>query len=108
VLRERFAAAFKARTRDEWTEIFLPGDACVAPVLSLKEAAEHPYNTERDVFVEKDGHLQPAPAPRLSRTPGAIAGPPTLPGVHTREVLEEFGFTDVDELLAEGAVAQGG
>ncbi|SEG05206.1 alpha-methylacyl-CoA racemase [Thermomonospora echinospora] len=107
VLRERFAEAFRTRTRDEWAEIFLPGDACVAPVLSLKEAAEHPYNTEREVFVEEGGHLQPAPAPRLSRTPGAIAGPPALPGEHTREVLERLGFTDVDELLAEGAVAQG-
>jgi len=107
VLRKRFAEAFKTKTRDEWAEIFLPGDACVAPVLSLKEAAEHPYNTEREVFVERDGHLQPAPAPRFSRTPGAISGSPALPGQHTRQVLEEFGFTDVDELLAEGAVAQG-
>jgi alpha-methylacyl-CoA racemase len=107
VLRERFAAVFKTRTRDEWAEVFLPGDSCVAPVLSMKEAAEHPYNTEREVFVEEDGHLQPAPAPRFSRTPGAIAGPPSLPGAHTREVLEDLGFTDVDELLAEGAVAQG-
>jgi alpha-methylacyl-CoA racemase len=79
----------------------------VAPVLSLKEAAEHPYNTEREVFVEEDGHLQPAPAPRFSRTPGAITGPPAMPGAHTREVLEELGFADVDELISEGAVAQG-
>ncbi|HEX2313785.1 MAG TPA: CaiB/BaiF CoA-transferase family protein [Thermomonospora sp.] len=107
VLRERFAAAFKARTRDEWAEIFLPGDACVAPVLSMREAMEHPYNTARDVFVEEDGHRQPAPAPRFSRTPGAIAGSPALPGQHTRAVLEELGFADVDELIAEGTVAQG-
>ncbi|REE94993.1 CaiB/BaiF CoA transferase family protein [Thermomonospora umbrina] len=106
-LRERFAAAFKARTRDEWAEVFLPGDACVAPVLSMREAAEHPYNTARDVFVEDGGHPQPAPAPRFSRTPGAIDGVPALPGRDTRAVLEDFGFTDVDELLAEGAVAQG-
>jgi alpha-methylacyl-CoA racemase len=106
-LRERFAAAFKAKTRDEWAEVFLPGDSCVAPVLSLKEAAEHPYNTERAVFVERDGHRQPAPAPRFSRTPGEIAGPPVRPGADTSAVLAELGFPDVSELIAEGAVAQG-
>jgi alpha-methylacyl-CoA racemase len=106
-LRDRFAAAFKARTRDEWTEVFLPGDACVAPVLSLKEAAEHPYNTERAVFVPgADGELQPAPAPRFSRTPGAIGGPPATAGAHTREILTELGFTDADVLLDSGAVVQ--
>ncbi|GAA2106860.1 CaiB/BaiF CoA transferase family protein [Actinomadura alba] len=106
-LRERFATAFKARTRDEWAEIFLPGDGCVAPVLSLREATEHPYNTERGVFVPgADGTPQPAPAPRFSRTPGAIGGPPATSGAHTREVLTELGFTDVDELLGSGAVVQ--
>jgi alpha-methylacyl-CoA racemase len=106
-LRERFGAAFKSKTRAEWTEIFLPGDACVAPVLSLAEARTHPYNTARDVFVPgADGTPQPAPAPRFSRTPGAIGGPPATPGAHTREVLTELGFTDVDELIAAGAVSQ--
>jgi alpha-methylacyl-CoA racemase len=106
-LRERFAAAFKSRTRAEWTEIFLPGDACVAPVLSLAEARAHPYNTAREVFVSgADGTPQPAPAPRFSRTPGAIGGPPATCGAHTREVLTELDFTDVDELIAAGAVVQ--
>jgi alpha-methylacyl-CoA racemase len=106
-LRERFAAAFKARTRDEWAEVFLPGDACVAPVLSLKEATAHPYNTEREVFVPgADGVPQPAPAPRFSRTPGAIGGPPATPGGDTREILIELGFTDVDALLDSRAVVQ--
>lgn len=106
-LRDRFAAAFKARTRDEWAEIFLPSDACVAPVLSLTEAAEHPYNTEREVFVERGGHRQPAPAPRFSRTGAEIGGPPVLPGADTRAVLTDLGFADVEDLLAAGAVAQG-
>ncbi|HEY7489000.1 MAG TPA: CaiB/BaiF CoA-transferase family protein [Streptosporangiaceae bacterium] len=106
-LRARFATAFKAKTRDEWAEIFLPGDACVAPVLSLREAQQHPYNTAREVFVTGgDGEPQPAPAPRFSRTPGAIGGPPALPGQHSREVLTELGFTDVDDLIAGGAVTQ--
>ncbi|GAA1557974.1 CaiB/BaiF CoA-transferase family protein [Actinomadura kijaniata] len=105
-LRERFAAAFKARTRDEWAEVFLPGDACVAPVLSMAEAAAHPWNTEREVFVERDGHRQPAPAPRFSRTPGETDGVPVLPGGQTRDVLADLGFEDVDALLESGAVVQ--
>ncbi|MFC9975953.1 CaiB/BaiF CoA transferase family protein [Spirillospora sp. NPDC127200] len=105
-LRDRFAAAFKARTRDEWAEVFLPGDACVAPVLSMTEAAEHPYNTARGVFVEGAGHRQPAPAPRFSRTPGETDGVPVLPGGQSREVLAALGFEDADELIESGAVAQ--
>ncbi|GLW64254.1 CoA transferase [Actinomadura rubrobrunea] len=105
-LRERFAAAFKTRTRDEWAEIFLPGDACVAPVLSLREAAEHPYNTAREVFVERGGHRQPAPAPRFSRTSAEIGGLPPAPGAHSRDILAELGVDDVDGLLSSGAVVQ--
>ncbi|SFN59277.1 MULTISPECIES: CaiB/BaiF CoA transferase family protein [Actinomadura] len=105
-LRERFAAVFKTRTRDEWTEIFVPSDACVAPVLSMAEAAAHPYNTSRDVFPDLAGHRQPAPAPRFSRTPAETDGVPVLPGGQTRAVLDDLGFEDVDALLKEGAVAQ--
>ncbi|XVQ08646.1 CaiB/BaiF CoA transferase family protein [Spirillospora sp. CA-255316] len=105
-MRERFAAAFKTRTRDEWTKVFLPSDACVAPVLSLKEAAEHPYNTERGVFLERDGTHQPAPAPRFSRTVTETDGVPALPGGQTRDVLTDLGFEDVEGLLASGAVVQ--
>jgi alpha-methylacyl-CoA racemase len=106
VLRARFAEVFRTKTRDEWAKIFLPGDACVAPVLSLLEAIDHPYNTSRRVFVEQHGHPQPAPAPRFSRTIPGIEGPPALPGQHTTDVLTELGFTDVEELLAGGAVRQ--
>ncbi|MCP2336398.1 CaiB/BaiF CoA transferase family protein [Actinomadura rupiterrae] len=105
-LRERFAAKFKERTRDEWAEIFLPSDACVAPVLSMNEAARHPYNTARDVFVERDGHLQPAPAPRFSRTATDTDGKPAWPGGHTRSVLADLGIEDADDLIASGAVAE--
>ncbi|MCP9965578.1 CaiB/BaiF CoA transferase family protein [Actinomadura madurae] len=105
-LRERFAAVFRTRTRDEWTEIFVPSDACVAPVLSMAEAAAHPYNTSRDVFPDLAGHRQPAPAPRFSRTPAETDGVPVLPGGQTRAVLDDLGFEDVDALLKEGAVAQ--
>ncbi|WP_433336938.1 CaiB/BaiF CoA transferase family protein [Spirillospora sp. CA-294931] len=105
-LREQFAAAFKTRTRDEWAALFLPGDSCVAPVLSLEEAARHPYNTERGVFVERGGHLQPAPAPRFSRSTTETEGLPCLPGAQTREILDSLGFTDADDLIASGAVVQ--
>ncbi|MEU8123095.1 CaiB/BaiF CoA-transferase family protein [Spirillospora sp. NPDC049024] len=105
-MRERFAAAFRTKTRDEWTEVFVPSDACVAPVLSLAEAAEHPYNTSREVFPELAGHRQPAPAPRFSRTSTETDGVPVLPGGQTRAVLDDLGFDDAEALLKEGAVAQ--
>ncbi|NVI90147.1 CaiB/BaiF CoA-transferase family protein [Actinomadura sp. BRA 177] len=106
VLRERFAAVFKTKTRDEWTEVFVPSDACVAPVLSMNEAAEHPYNTARDVFPELAGHRQPAPAPRFSRTTTSTDGVPALPGGQTRAILDDLGFDDTETLLKEGAVTQ--
>ena len=71
-LRAKLAAIFKGRTRDEWAAVFGDGDACVTPVLSMAEVASHPHNRVRGVVVEIDGVPQPAPAPRFSRTPGAI------------------------------------
>jgi alpha-methylacyl-CoA racemase len=70
-LRARFTAAFAARTRDEWVEIFAGTDACVTPVLAPAEAPGHPHNMDRGAFVDVDGVVQPAPAPRFSRTPAA-------------------------------------
>jgi alpha-methylacyl-CoA racemase len=74
--REAFAAVFKTRTRDEWAEHFAATDACVAPVLSLTEAPHHPHNVARGTFVELDGVVQPAAAPRFSRTPARPPSPP--------------------------------
>jgi alpha-methylacyl-CoA racemase len=91
-LRRRFAEAFRRRTREEWSRVFEGTDACVAPVLSLSEAAAHPHLAARATFVEVDGVVQPAPAPRFSRTPGAIQGPPEPPGQSTVRVLEDWGF----------------
>jgi alpha-methylacyl-CoA racemase len=105
-LRERLAAAFATRTRDEWLEVFAGTDACVAPVMSLADAAGHPHLVARQTFVEVDGVRQPAPAPRFSRTPGAIQRPPPPPGEHTREALAEWGVDDVDGLLESGAAIQ--
>ncbi|RLF32381.1 MAG: CoA transferase, partial [Thermoplasmata archaeon] len=75
-LMDRFAEIFKTKTRDEWMRVFEGTDACVAPVLELNEVANHPHNDHRDVFLEIEGILQPAPAPRLSRTPGAAGAIP--------------------------------
>ena len=85
-----FAAKFRTRTRDQWAQLFANTDACVAPVLRWDEAAHHPHLVARGTFVEVDGIVQPAPAPRFSRTPGAIQRPPAMPGEHTDEVLQEW------------------
>ncbi len=102
VLRERIAAAFKDRTRDEWAAVFDGSDACVAPVLSMSEAPSHPQLAARGSFVDIDGTTAPAPAPRFSRTPGAVQGPPAPVGEHTRATLTEWGVSDVDSLIESG------
>ncbi|HEY7439235.1 MAG TPA: CaiB/BaiF CoA-transferase family protein [Acidimicrobiia bacterium] len=105
-LRERLTALFKTKTRDEWCEVLEMTDACFAPVLTMTEAAEHPHIKARNTVVDDYGLLQPAPAPRFSRTPGAIQRPPAWPGEHTDEVLADWGFStgDVAKLRATGAI----
>jgi alpha-methylacyl-CoA racemase len=107
-LKKLFADIFVTRTRDEWAEIFDGSDACVTPVLSFTEAPAHPHNVARETFVEAFGVTQPSPAPRFSRTPGTIAGPPPAPGAQTAEALLAWGFpqSSVDQLLASGAVSE--
>ncbi len=90
-LRERFAEVFATRTREEWWSVFAGTDACVAPVWSLLEATRDDHNTERGVFVEVDGRLQPAVAPRVSATPGTVGRVPA-PGEHSAEILAELGL----------------
>ena len=105
-LHEKLAAVFKARTRDRWCEIMEGSDACFAPVLSLSEAPEHPHNVARGTFVEVEGVRQPAPAPRFSRTPGEVAGPPPKPGADTESALADWGFSseDISALEEAGAI----
>ncbi|MPZ88800.1 MAG: CoA transferase [Nitriliruptorales bacterium] len=98
-LRRTFTDRFASRSRDEWSARFEGSDACVAPVLSPTEARTHPHMTVRGTFVEYEGLPQPAPAPRLSRTPGSLSRPPVLPGQHTAEVLAEAGFAE-EEMAA--------
>jgi alpha-methylacyl-CoA racemase len=90
-LRERFTELFGSRTRDEWWQVFAGTDACVAPVWSLLEATEDEHNRERGVFVEVDGTVQPAPAPRFSATPGSVGSVPRA-GQHSDEIRAELGL----------------
>ncbi|ONH60483.1 carnitine dehydratase [Frankia sp. CcI49] len=89
-LRERFAAIFGTRTRDAWMQTFAGVDACCTPVLSLRDAPAHAHNMARDVFQNVDGLIQPAPAPRFSRTPASVSRGAPRPGEHTEEVLQEW------------------
>jgi alpha-methylacyl-CoA racemase len=96
-MKERMAAIFKTKTRDEWCRIMEGSDVCFAPVLSMGEAYEHPHNVARRTFVEIAGKLQPAPAPRFSRTAPDVPAPPPHPGQHTEAALRDWGFSP-DEL----------
>ena len=99
ILRERFAELFRSKPRDEWCALLEARDACFAPVLTMSEAAEHPHIKARDTVVEFDGVLQPAPAPRFSRTPPELRRAAAKPGEHTDSALADWGFTP-DELRA--------
>ncbi|GHE52493.1 CoA transferase [Streptomyces longispororuber] len=98
-LRAAVAARFKSRTRAEWTAVFEGSDACVAPVLSLREAPHHPHLAARGTFTDHGGLTQPAPAPRFSATPTAVRSGPARPGADTEDVARDW---DVPALLDDG------
>ena len=104
--REKLTQLFKTKTRQQWCDIMEGTDVCFAPVLDLKEAPNHPHNIDRKTFVELDGVVQPAPAPRFSRTQGEIQGPAAMAGEHTREVLSAWNFSDqeIGELQTARAI----
>ena len=91
-MKERFEAIFKTKTREQWCALMEGSDICFAPVLSMKEVAQHPHLAHRSTYVEKHGLIQPAPSPRFSRTPAELDRPPARPGEHTDEILAGFGF----------------
>jgi alpha-methylacyl-CoA racemase len=103
----RFSQLFAAKTRAEWCAVFDGTDACVAPILHLDEAGAHPHNRARTLLIpDHQGKLEPAPAPRLSRTPGDGSRPLPQVGDHTRAVLGEFGFAEAEitHLMETGAI----
>jgi len=106
LLRARFAAAFRTRTRAQWESVFAGSDACVAPVLSLAEAPSHAHNRERGTFIERNGVTEPAPAPRLSRTPAAPGHPPHAAGADSEAVLADWGFSreEIERLRRAGVI----
>ncbi len=103
-LKAKLATAIKTKTRDEWDAVMLGSDVCYAPVLSLAEAPKHPHNVARQTFVERDGVVQPAPAPRFSRTVPEIQSAPQAPD--SAAALKAWGFSDdaVAKLLSDGAI----
>ena len=105
-LRRHFETAFSTRSRAEWMELFRDHDVCVAPVLTLREAQQHPHLKARETFIEVGGVVQPAPAPRFSRTRPDVPAPPPEPGQHTTEVLAGWGFSEheISELRGSGTI----
>jgi alpha-methylacyl-CoA racemase len=106
-LRAALTWAFAGRPRSEWLERAEGRDACLAPVLTMQQAASHPHVQVRGTILERDGVPQPAPAPRFSATPAQLDRPPAVPGQHTDEVLLEWGFAtdEVDALRSAGTIA---
>jgi alpha-methylacyl-CoA racemase len=105
-LKARLTEVFATKTRAAWCALMEHTDVCFAPVLTMSEAAAHPHNTQRETFIEFDGVVQPAPAPRFSRTVPLVVLPPARAGEHTRDVLADWGFDPmaIDSLFESGAV----
>jgi alpha-methylacyl-CoA racemase len=105
-LKSRMEHIFRTKTRDEWCAIMEGTDICFAPVLTMKEASQHPHAKARGAYVDVSGFPQPAAAPRFSRTKEGVKGPAAKRGQHTDEVLGEKGFTakEIGELKAAGIV----
>src|SRR5262249_22104227 len=106
-LRERFTALFKTKTRDEWDALLKGSDACYAPVLTMTEAANDEHIKARQTVIERNGVLQPAPAPRFSRTTAEITRDAPWPGQQTDEALADWGFAsdEIAKLRGSGAIA---
>jgi alpha-methylacyl-CoA racemase len=105
-LKQRFAALFRTRTRDDWCALLEGTDACFAPVLDMAEAPRHPHNRARGTFTEVDGVTQPRPAPRFSRTAPGEVTPPSTPGQDSSAILEAWGFTtaSIESLKSAGVI----
>jgi alpha-methylacyl-CoA racemase len=104
-LKTKLAEVFLTKKRREWCEIMEGTDVCFAPVLSLSEAPKHEHNRARRTLTERDGVMQPNAAPRFSRTPSRLQGPPPAIGQHTEEILRDWGLGDeIAALKEQGAI----
>jgi alpha-methylacyl-CoA racemase len=98
-LKQRLAAIFRSKTRDEWARIFEGSDACFAPILDWDETPHHHHNRARETYIEIAGVTQPAPAPRFSRTEPRVSKPPSHPDEDTDAILADWGV-DASEVVA--------
>ena len=105
-LHDKLAALFKTKTRAQWCELMEGSDVCFAPVLDLDEAPQHPHNLARQTFIEVEGVVQPAPAPRFSRTPAQLSRPPAEAGQHSAEILADWGLStdEITQLRDDDAI----
>lgn len=106
VMKEKLTAVMKQKTQAQWCEIMEGTDVCFAPVLSFMDAPKHPANVARNTYIEIDGLTQPAPAPRFSRTPSAVAHGTHAAGADTDEVLSAMGFAEqeITRMREQGAI----
>ena len=106
-LREKLEGVFREKTRDEWDVIMLGTDICYAPILTLEEAARHPHNAERETFIEDNGVIQAAPAPRFSRTEPELPPTGSSVGANTDQILADAGLSgdEIGALRNAGAIA---
>ena len=104
--KEILKKVFLLKTRDEWSDLMEGSDVCFAPVLDMSEAPKHPHNVARKTFIELEGVMQPAPAPRFDRTENEILSPPSIAGEHSQEILESIGIDNAESerLISSGAV----
>ncbi len=105
-LRDKLSHLFKTRTREQWCKLLEGTDVCFAPVLNLEEAPSHPHNVARKTFIEVDGVIQPAPAPRFSRTPGAVQSAAAVIGQHSEDILQDWHIDAerIQQLKSAGAI----
>ena len=107
ILKTKLQDVIKQKTQAQWCAIMEGTDVCFAPVLTMTEATQHPHHIARNTFINIAGVTQPAPAPRFSRTSPETPTPPAHAGQHSTQILNEWGISNITELLASGAVVDG-
>lgn len=107
MLKTKLQDVIKQKTQAQWCEIMEGTDVCFAPVLTMTQATQHPHHIARNTFINIAGVTQPAPAPRFSRTSPETPTPPAHAGQHSAQILNEWGISNINELLASGAVVDG-